>query len=302
MIPAPSVLSNTEYTSPTFIPSQAPAVAPALLTPVSKTESTKVWGTSFSRVDMQQTIDLADRVVRSRHPEYFVTANLNYLMLTNHHPRLVEINENCLCMLADGSPIVARSRLESQPLPCRVAGSDLIIELARLAAERGYRIFLLGGAPGVAQSAANHLLERFPNLQIAGTLSPPFRPLNTMEQSDLIQSIRTAGTDILLIAFGQPKGEFWIYDNRMELGVPLSIQLGASFDFLAGTSRRAPRFWQSIGCEWLYRAFSDPRRLMPRYASNALFLGRLLLCDIKEFIERRSGKQIVKPNERWLNS
>jgi N-acetylglucosaminyldiphosphoundecaprenol N-acetyl-beta-D-mannosaminyltransferase len=155
----------------------------------------------------------------------------------------------------------------------------LIVELARLSADKGYRMFFLGAAPGVAQGAAAELSRRFPELQVAGCCSPPFRPLTAAEHSELLATIRLARTDILLVAFGQPKGELWIYDNLSELQVPLSIQLGASFDFLAGTSRRAPAVWQWLGAEWLYRALSDPRRLGPRYANNLLFLAKRKLAD-----------------------
>jgi N-acetylglucosaminyldiphosphoundecaprenol N-acetyl-beta-D-mannosaminyltransferase len=135
----------------------------------------------------------------------------------------------------------------------------------------------LGAAPGVALAAAESLKERFPALKIAGTYSPPFKQLNAAEHADMVARIHAAKPDILLVAFGQPKGECWIYDNLQELNVPLSIQLGASFDFLAGTAQRAPKIWQRFACEWLYRALSDPMRLIPRYASNAWFLARKLL-------------------------
>lgn len=327
----PITHSNTEYTFPTISPvptarasnqslptqplpnlvgeyirlSKAPSGAPearnqepSFRCQVQRPESVRIWGTAFSRVDMQQAIDLADRVIQAGRPEYFVTANLNYLMLTDQHPRLAEVNDRCACILADGYPIVVRSRLEDAHLPCRVTGSDMVIELARLAAEKGYRMFFLGGAPGVAQAAANHLQGQFSALQVAGAYSPPFRALGEKEHSELIESIRTVKPDILLVAFGQPKGECWIYDHYIELGVPLSIQVGASFDFLAGTARRAPRFWQKIGCEWLYRALSDPKRLVPRYAQNSLFLGRILVRDLKQWIMRMAGKTVLKPASR----
>lgn len=263
---------------------EVPVVIPALggeQKPVERPERTRVWGTDFARVDMQETLDLADRAIATGRPEYFVTANLNYLMLTEQHPRLQEVNDRALAVIADGHPIVKRSRLTPSPLPERVAGSDMIVELARLSAEKGYKIFFLGAAPGVAQAAADDLMRRFPGLQVAGVESPPFRQLNAAEHDAMIQRIRDAKPEILLVAFGQPKGECWIYDNLTDLNVPLSIQLGASFDFLAGTAKRAPKFWQTIGCEWLYRACSDPRRLMPRYASNILFLVKLLARDLR---------------------
>lgn len=246
---------------------------------IERPATTLVWGTPFARVDMGQTLQLAQRIIENRRPEYFITANLNYLMLTDQFPRLQQINESAAAVIADGHPIVRRSRLGSTPLPERVAGSDMIVELAGLAQQNGYSIYLLGAAPGVGQAAAGALVARFPGLKIAGVESPPFRQLNAAEHDAMICRIRDAKPSILLVAFGQPKGECWIYDNLTQLGVPLSIQLGASFDFLAGTVQRAPKFWQRIGCEWLYRACSDPRRLGPRYARNILFLIKLLALD-----------------------
>lgn len=245
-----------------------------------------VWGTEFSQVDMRQAIEMADRVVRLGQPEYFITANLNYLMLTHQDARLAEVNQHCCCILADGHPIVARSRLTKNPLPGRVAGADLIVHLAEMAADKGYKIYFLGGEPGIGQAAAAELKSRFPKLCVAGTYSPPFRQLTQDEQQQMIQAIQEAQTDILLVDFGQPKGELWIYQHLSQLKVPLSIQLGASFDFLAGKARRAPRFWQVTCCEWLYRAASDPKRLLPRYGQNIRFLMRILVGEVLGYCRR----------------
>ena len=242
--------------------------------------TTAVWETPFAKLDMPGTLRLADDIVQARTPEYFVTANLNYMMLIERCPQLVEVNRRAAAVLADGHPIVLRSRCGINPLPCRVAGSDLILELAHLCAERGYRIFLLGAVEGVAAKAAAELQVRNPKLQIAGTYSPPFRPLSSAETNDMIKQVNGSGADILLVAFGQPKGELWIYEHLPKLQVPLSIQLGASFDFLAGTAKRAPAAWQRLGLEWMYRALSDPKRLGPRYAANIGYLLRRLAADI----------------------
>ena len=119
----------------------------------SDVDKCTVWGTDFARLDMQQTLDLAEQIIVRGHPEYFVTANLNYLMLTEQFPRLAEVNARCAAVIADGQPIVSRSRATGKPLPCRVAGADMIVELARLSADKGFRMFFLG-APGVAEAAA----------------------------------------------------------------------------------------------------------------------------------------------------
>ncbi len=242
-------------------------------------ETTDVWNTPFSILDMAGTLKLAEEIIRARKPEYFVTANLNYLMLVENCPQLIDVNRKAAAVLADGHPIVLRSRFGVNPLPCRVAGSDLILELAAMCADRGYRMFLLGAAEGVAAKAASELQKRNPKLQIVGTYSPPFRPLTKAETDDMIVQVNRSGTDVLLIAFGQPKGELWIAEHLPQLTVPLSIQLGASFDFLAGTAKRAPKAWQRLGLEWMYRALSDPKRLGPRYAANIGFLLRQLAAD-----------------------
>jgi N-acetylglucosaminyldiphosphoundecaprenol N-acetyl-beta-D-mannosaminyltransferase len=269
--PAHSVQSTSQVPRPTGVAhSQVPLL-----------ETAHVWGLDFARVTMQQTIAYADALIQGGECQYMITANLNYVMLTHQQPRLQPVNRGAAAILADGNPIVWRSRLLSEPLPQRVAGSDMIVELARLAERRGYRMFFLGAAPGVAARAADQLREQFPDLCVAGCLAPPFRELTSEEQQQMLDTIRIARPDILLVAFGQPKGELWIHQHYAQLGVPLSIQLGASFDFLAGTAQRAPRFWQALGCEWLYRSLKEPRRLAPRYARNIRFLCTQVLADLR---------------------
>ena len=273
--------SATETTSqPGTETTSTNALGAADANELSDVETTAVWGIHFALVNMDDVIQRADEIIAARHCKYFITANLNYLMLTAAHADLRRVNDEADLMIADGNPIVMRSMFNVNRLPERVAGSDMIVELARLSAERGYRIFFLGGAPGVAQKAADRLQEMFPTLQVAGCAAPPFRALSDEEQAALHAEIRESQADILLVAFGQPKGERWIHAHHRELGVPLSIQLGASFDFLAGTARRAPRFWQWIGCEWLYRTLHEPKRLAPRYISNIAFLLKSIANDL----------------------
>ena len=242
--------------------------------------TTRVWGLDFALVEMTDVIDRADRIIATRQCEYFITANLNYLMLSADHDDLATVNSGADLTIADGFPIVLRSWFNRIRLPGRVAGSDMIVELARLSASKGHRIYFLGGAPGVAQKAANKLQSMFPSLQIAGCAAPPFRALSQSEQTELFAEIRGSQADILLVAFGQPKGERWIHEHYQTLGVPLSIQLGASFDFLAGTAKRAPKFWQWTGCEWLYRTLHEPKRLAPRYFGNIAFLIKSIVVDL----------------------
>jgi N-acetylglucosaminyldiphosphoundecaprenol N-acetyl-beta-D-mannosaminyltransferase len=220
-------------------------------------------------------------LVAGGRPSYFITANAHYAMASHGEPALRALNERAAFILADGAPLVWASRWRRRPQPERVAGSDLFFDLCEQAARRGHRVFFLGGPPGVAEAAARRLEGLYPGLVVAGVCCPPFRPLSDEEQADLVAGIRDARPDLLLVAFGQPKGEHWIARHLRGLGVPACVQVGASLEFVAGRVRRAPRWVQRVGMEWAWRIGTDPIRLGPRYARNAAFLLWMALRDLR---------------------
>lgn len=278
---APSAPSAPSVPSETGAPFQNGESSTRVPGPTLEGDRTMVWNVPFDRLDMWQSVDRIDALIRRGIPSYAITANLNYCMLHNRDPNLRRVTRDASLILADGQPIVWRSKLSHRKLPERVAGRDLLVHLCGRAAQRGYRVYLLGGQPGVAERAADRLCQLHPGLQVAGTESPPYRDLNPKEHEQQLERIRLSRADVLFVAFGQPKGEKWICENYQTLGVPMSIQLGASFDFLAGTAKQAPEWLGRCGLEWAYRMASDPRRLMPRYASNAAFLAGALVDDWK---------------------
>jgi len=239
----------------------------------------RVWGLPLAPLTFTQTIDEVERRIADRTPGYFITANLHYAMLTARDPRLPPLNEAAQFIVADGMPLVWASRWRTGRIPERVAGSDLVPALCERAAQRGWKVFLLGGAPGIGAEAARKLRERFPNVQIVGIEAPPFRAPTPEEHEQLLARIRDAKTDLLFVAFGQPKGELWMAENCPKLGVPVSVQIGASLDFVAGKVQRAPRWIQRLGIEWVYRLSREPKRLVGRYSSNLLFAFRMLVRD-----------------------
>jgi N-acetylglucosaminyldiphosphoundecaprenol N-acetyl-beta-D-mannosaminyltransferase len=160
-----------------------------------------------------------------------------------------------------------------------VAGSDLIFHLCEQAARERFRVFLLGGGEGVADEAARRLVERYPGLQIVGTACPPYRDLSDEEHEALVAEVRAASPDLLIAAFTMPKGERWLSANLEVLGVPVVVNLGAAMDFAAGRVRRAPRWMQKTGLEWVYRLSREPRRLAGRYRRNAWFILRKVVSS-----------------------
>lgn len=262
-------------------------------------ETAHVFGLPLAVVTADQALVAIANKVASGQPGYFITANLHYARLTAEHADLSALNAGADFILADGMPLVWYSRFLSTPLPERVAGSDMIYRMAAQAAELGHRVFFLGGAPGIALEAANKLHELYPGLQIAGVETPPFRPLTEAENSELVQRIRDADTQILLVALGQPKGERWLAHNLQELGVPVCVQLGASFDFVAGRIQRAPKFYQGTGLEWAYRLCKEPRRMGPRYGGDAWFLLKSVCGDLWRRIRgkhRAPGNKLPTPS------
>lgn len=274
------------------------AVAHATKNPPPKLDSTadlenlptvSIWGLPLALVDTAKAVALVDQLIMRRQPAFFITANLHYAMLSCQDPRLAAVNRAAAFLLADGMPLVWYSRFLGRPLPERVAGADLIFLLCRRAAERGHRVFFLGGRPGVAADAAMRLSWMYPGLKIAGIEAPKLESLSAEEHRRLIERIREARPDLLFVAFGQPKGELWLWENAASLGVPACVQVGATFDFVAGHAPRAPRWMQRCGLEWLFRLASDPRRLGPRYVRNAWFLLRAVWRDVL-------GRKAVSPH------
>jgi N-acetylglucosaminyldiphosphoundecaprenol N-acetyl-beta-D-mannosaminyltransferase len=246
-----------------------------------------VWGLPLAPLTFAQTLDRVDGLIDAGKPGFFITANLHYAMISNQDPRLAEVNRRAAFIVADGMPLVWASRWQSRRLPERVTGADLVVGLCEQAARRGQRVFLLGGAPGVAQRAAHKLGERFPELTVAGTAAPRLDELTPAEHAQLLMDIRRARPDLLFVAFGQPKGELWLARNIEALGVPAAVQIGASLDFLAGMVVRAPRWMQCVGLEWAFRLAQEPARLGGRYTANARFACRMLARDLASMPDRR---------------
>ncbi|HNP69467.1 MAG TPA: WecB/TagA/CpsF family glycosyltransferase [Kouleothrix sp.] len=200
------------------------------------------------------------------------TINADFVVNSLHDPELRRILQESDMATADGMPLVLGARLLGVPLANRVTGADLVPALAERAAEKGFSIFLLGARPGVGTRTAEILQERYPGLQIAGVISPPNVPIQEMDRS-ILDQIRSAKPDILLVAFGNPKQEKWIRMYAQMINVPVCIGVGGTFDMIAGITRRAPIWMQNMGLEWLYRLLQEPRRLWRRYVHDFGYFG-----------------------------
>jgi N-acetylglucosaminyldiphosphoundecaprenol N-acetyl-beta-D-mannosaminyltransferase len=235
-----------------------------------------ILGVPIDDLSMPETLDRIEEFVAhgraTGRTHQIATINADFVVNALHDPELGQILQESDLATPDGMPLVKGARLLGVPLEGRVTGADLVPALAERAAQKGYTLFLLGAREGVAVQAAEVLRRRYPGLQVAGTLSPPNRPLIEMDHS-IVDVVKAARPDILLVAFGNPKQEKWINMHAAELTVPVCIGVGGTLDLIAGVTRRAPAWMQNAGLEWLFRLSQEPRRLWKRYVVDLCYFG-----------------------------
>lgn len=205
-------------------------------------------------------------------PRYTVAINPEKIMRAQREPDLRPVLEEAGLKIPDGIGVVLASRLRGGPVRKRVTGIDLALRLCAEAARRGWPIYLLGAAPGVAEEAGAELLRRFPDLRIVGTGDGYFRGRDL----EIAERVRTSGARILLLALGSPAQEYWMQAYLAKTGCRVGLGVGGTFDVLAGRTERAPRAMRMMGLEWFYRLIREPSRYR-RMAVLPVFLMRALV-------------------------
>lgn len=222
--------------------------------------------TEIDNLTMGETLDRIDQLIKENKSAYVVTPNVDHIIQLERGGELVEAYKHADLILCDGKPLVWISRWYGIPIKEKISGSDLFPRLCERASQKGYRMFFLGAAEGVAKKAAHNLKKKYSKLEVVGTYSPPLGFENDgKEIAKIKKMIKEAAPHILIVALGCPKQELFILHNRKELGVPISLGLGACLDFAAGVVKRAPKWMADHGLEWVYRITQDPKRLAKRY-------------------------------------
>ena len=216
------------------------------------------------------------------------TVNVDFLVNAAREPPLLDLLQRTDLAIPDGMPIVWGSRLVGTPVRERAPGVDLLPALVERAAATSYRVCLFGAAPGVAGRAADLLSRRYPGADVVGLEAPMVAPDGAMDESALDQ-IRAVRPDVVGVALGHPKQEWWIARHGPALGAPVLIGIGGTLDFLTGVTRRAPDWMQRFGFEWLHRAMSEPRRLAGRYARDFVVFVPGLLAQAWRGRRRAAG-------------
>jgi len=226
---------------------------------------------------MDMAIAEVSRWIAEPQRQYVCVTGVHGVMESQRDPTLREIHNLSGLTTPDGMPMVWAGRRAGAHWMSRVYGPDLMLEICRLAAERGWRSFFYGGGVGVADRLADRLVTLFPGLEVAGTYTPPFRPLTNEESAEIVMRISDSRPQLVWVGLSTPKQERWMAEfvNKVEPTVFLGV--GAAFDIHAGLLRQSPKWMQSMGLEWLYRLRREPRRLWRRYLrNNPAFLARIV--------------------------
>jgi N-acetylglucosaminyldiphosphoundecaprenol N-acetyl-beta-D-mannosaminyltransferase len=238
-----------------------------------------ILGVGVSAVNIPAVLKTIEGWVEQREPHYVCVSPVHSIMESHRDEHLRRIHNAAGLVTPDGMPLVWLSRIMGFREVEQVCGSDLLLAVCQHFTPQGYRHFFYGGTPDVLKQLLEQLLSRFPTLQIAGTYAPPFRSLTSAEAAAVVERINQVKPDIVWVGLGAPKQERWMADHVGRLHTSVLIGVGAAFDFHAGTKKRAPRWMQRCGLEWLFRLLMEPRRLWQRYLINNPWFLWLLLCQ-----------------------
>lgn len=226
-----------------------------------------VLGVGVSAVDMDMTVAAVTSWVESGSREYVCVTGVHGVIECQGDADLRHIHNASGLTTPDGMPMVWAGKRAGAGWMERVYGPDMMMAVLAAAEERGWTSFFYGGSAGVPETLADRLTEHFPALKVAGTYSPPFRPLTEAESAEVAESINASGATFVWVGLSTPKQERWMAEFRPRLEAPVLFGVGAAFDFHAGTIKQAPRWMQRSGLEWAYRLLKEPRRLWRRYLS-----------------------------------
>ncbi|MGN0278039.1 MAG: WecB/TagA/CpsF family glycosyltransferase [Lachnospiraceae bacterium] len=228
--------------------------------------------TNINVTDMDKTIAYITENLDKLKGDYICVSNVHTTVMAFRNEEYRKVQNSGAMALPDGQPLSIVSRQRGYVHAQRVPGPDLMPAILKLSEEKGYKHYFYGSTEKTLAELEKAMLKAYPKLQIVGAYSPPFRKLTEEEDAEIVERINQSGADFIWVALGAPKQERWMYEHQHRVN-GLMIGVGAAFDFLAGTTRRAPMWMQKLCLEWVYRIMQDPKRMAPRYLNtNFAFL------------------------------
>jgi N-acetylglucosaminyldiphosphoundecaprenol N-acetyl-beta-D-mannosaminyltransferase len=240
-----------------------------------------VLGVRVAAVQIPEVVERMEEWISRRDGcQYIAVTGMHGVTEAQHDAEFKTILNSAGLVVPDGMPLVWIGRRHGFEMRRRVYGPELMEGFCRETAQKGYRHFFYGGAPGVGEELAARFVSRFPGMVVAGTYSPPFRSLTREEDGEVVQAIEVAQADIVWVGLSTPKQERWMYEHRGRLNVPVLIGVGAAFDFHTGRIAQAPEWMRECGLEWLFRLMMEPQRLWRRYLVYGAEFAALVLLEL----------------------
>lgn len=235
----------------------------------------KILGVPVHPLTMNESVAVLEEKLQKKEQAFVVTANAEIIMMCQQDKEYNNIvSEQADLVLPDGAGAVWAGRYLGNEVPERVAGFDLYNQLLKLSADKGYKAYFFGGAPGVAEAAKNKAEELYPGVQIVGCRNGYF---TEAEEEAIIKEINDVAPDMLFVALGAPKQEKWLVKYRNQLKPRVLMGIGGSFDVLAGKMERAPKWMQEASLEWAFRLYKQPSRFM-RMLALPKFVLKVIFC------------------------
>ena len=227
-----------------------------------------VLGVGVCSINMSLALRTIEKWIEQRESNYVTVTGVHGVMESQRNEEILKIHNQAGMVTPDGMPLVWLGRLSGNKNIAQVCGTELMLAICKQSAAKGYRHYFYGGNEGVPEILEKNLKGKFPELNVVGTYSPPFRSLSNEEDEGIIKTINSANPDIVWIGLSTPKQERWMAEHVSRLNAPVMIGVGAAFDFNAGLKKRAPVWIQKMCLEWFYRLVSEPRRLWRRSLNN----------------------------------
>ena len=222
----------------------------------------KILNTYVNALNMEETIEIIENIIKKRHPTQHVVINASKINLMQKDEQLRHVVNNCPLINADGASIVWAAKKLGIPLHTRVTGIDLFLNLVKLADQKSYRIYLFGATEECVVTVKQLFEKKYPNLQIVGYRNGYFKK---EDEPEIVKNMADSGADMMFVAFSSPKKEYWVNNYLEDLNIPFVMGVGGSFDVVAGITQRAPLWMQNHGLEWFYRFIQEPTRMWKRY-------------------------------------
>lgn len=236
-----------------------------------------ILGVEIAAIDMEWLLEFTDKYLKDLSGDYMCVSNVHTTVMSMENPDYCAVQNGAVIAIPDGGPLSTVGRKRGYKNMARTTGPSYMEEIFKISAAKGYRHYFYGSTEETLEKLYQKLTDSYPNIQIVGMYSPPFRPLTSEEDNAIVERINMTKPDFIWVGLGAPKQENWMADHQGRVK-GFMIGVGAGFDYFAENISRAPKWMQKLNLEWSYRLMQEPKRLFRRYwHSNTRFIWHAMI-------------------------